>query len=197
MISFKVLVAFSFLSLLIFSSFTPCLSDPDIVQINSGLISGIINKEGDIHIYKGIPFAAPPVGALRWKAPQPVQPWSGVKKCVTFGPSPMQNKPVPFSMWTEEFLIPKEPISEDCLYLNVWTGAKTANEKRPVLVWIYGGGFASGGSAVPIYDGEAMSKKGIVFVSFNYRVGTFGFFAHPEHTKESPHHASGNYWLMD
>src|SRR3954451_7272226 len=109
----------------------------------------------------------------------------------------MQPAPAPFSMWSAEFLIPKEPISEDCLYLNVWTGAKSSNEKRPVLVWIYGGGFSSGGTAVPIYDGEAMSKKGIVFVSINYRVGIFGFFAHPELTKESPHHTSGNYGLMD
>ena len=100
-------------------------------------------------------------------------------------------------MWTEEFLIAKKPISEDCLYLNVWTPAKTAGEKRPVLVWIYGGGFSSGGSSAPIYDGEAMAKKGIVFVSINYRVGIFGFFAHPELTRESAHAASGNYGLMD
>ena len=88
----------------------------------------------------------------------------------------MQGKPAPFSMWSEEFLIPKEPISEDCLYLNVWSSGKSKN-KKAVLVWIYGGGFASGGSAVPIYDGEAIAKKGIVFVSINYRVGIFGFFA--------------------
>jgi para-nitrobenzyl esterase len=100
-------------------------------------------------------------------------------------------------MWSQEFLIPEEPISEDCLTLNVWTGAKSVNEKRPVLVWIYGGGFMSGGSAVPIYDGEAMAKKGIVFVGINYRVGIFGFFAHPELTKESGNNASGNYGLMD
>jgi para-nitrobenzyl esterase len=169
----------------------------EVVQTNAGAVSGILNNDSDIHIFKGIPFAAPPVGVLRWKAPQPVQSWNGVKKCDTFGPSPMQNSPAPFSMWTEEFLIPKEPISEDCLYLNVWTGAKSANEKRAVLVWIYGGGFSSGGSAVPIYDGEAMAKKGIVFVSINYRVGVFGFFSHPELTKESPTHSSGNYGLMD
>ena len=169
----------------------------EVVQTNAGAVSGTLNKDGDIYIFKGIPFAAPPVGALRWKAPQPVHPWSGVKKCDTFGPSPMQNSPAPFSMWTEEFLIPKEPISEDCLYLNVWTGVKSANEKRAVLVWIYGGGFSSGGSAVPIYDGEAMAKKGIVFVSINYRVGVFGFFAHLELTKESTTNSSGNYGLMD
>src|SRR3954454_15275384 len=109
----------------------------------------------------------------------------------------MPPKPAAFSMWSDEFLIPEEPISEDCLYLNVWTGATSSKEKRPVLVWIYGGGFNSGGSAVPIYDGEAMAKKGIVFVSINYRVGVFGFFAHPELTKESGRNASGNYAIQD
>jgi para-nitrobenzyl esterase len=168
-----------------------------IVKTTAGVISGGTNQEGNIHIFRGIPFAAPPVGALRWKAPQPAQPWTGVRKCNQFGPSPMQPKPAPFSMWSAEFLIPEEPISEDCLYLNVWSGASSNSEKRPVLVWIYGGGFNSGGSAVPIYDGEAMAKDGIVFVSFNYRVGPFGFFAHPELTKESGHAASGNYGLMD
>jgi len=167
------------------------------IKIDGGYISGTTNSSGDIRIFKGIPFAAPPVAELRWKAPQPVQSWNGVKLCHKFGPSPMQAKPVPFSMWSEEFLIPEEPISEDCLYLNVWTGAKSANERRPVIVWIYGGGFVSGGSGVPIYDGEAMAKKGTVFVSINYRVGIFGFFAHPELTKESSHNASGNYGLMD
>lgn len=167
------------------------------VKIQSGLLSGTADKTGRIHSFKGIPFAAPPIGALRWKAPQPAAAWSGVRKCESFGPSPMQAKPAPFSMWSQEFLIPAEPISEDCLYLNVWTGAKNDKEKRPVLVWIYGGGFTSGGSAVPIYDGAAMAEKGIVFVSFNYRVGPFGFFAHPELTKESGHNASGNYGLMD
>jgi len=167
------------------------------VKVTGGLISGTKSKEDDIRIFKGIPFAAPPVGDLRWKAPQPVQPWTGVKQCDAFGASPMQNSPAPFSMWTEEFLIPKEPISEDCLYLNVWTKATTPKEKRPVIVWIYGGGFGSGGCGCAIYDGEAMAKKGIVFVSINYRVGVFGFFAHPELTKESPNNASGNYGLMD
>jgi para-nitrobenzyl esterase len=169
----------------------------DVVVTDAGKVSGPTNQAGDVHIYKGIPFAAPPVGDLRWKEPQPVKPWEGIKKCTEFAASPMQGKPDPFGVYTREFLIPYEPISEDCLYLNVWTGAKTATEKRPVLVYIYGGGFASGGAGVPIYDGEAMAKKGIIFVVINYRVGIFGFFAHPELTKESPHNASGNYGLMD
>ncbi|WP_370455732.1 MULTISPECIES: carboxylesterase/lipase family protein [unclassified Imperialibacter] len=167
------------------------------VQIKSGKVSGGITADGKITSFKGIPFAAPPVGDLRWKAPQPVKPWEGVKECTSFGASPMQGKPVPFSMWSKEFLIPDEPISEDCLYLNIWTGAKSSKEKLPVLVWIYGGGFQSGGSGVPIYDGEATARKGIVFVSINYRVGVFGFLAHPELTAESPNKASGNYGLLD
>jgi para-nitrobenzyl esterase len=151
----------------------------------------------DIRVFKGIPFAAAPVGELRWKAPQPVKPWTDVKACTAYGASPMQGKPAPFGPWTWGYLIPKEPISEDCLYLNVWSGAKNGKEKRPVLVWIYGGGFSSGGSGCAIYDGEAMAKQGIIFVSINYRVGIFGFFAHPELTKESGRNASGNYGLMD
>ena len=178
------------------SSFSQTDKTP-VVKTDAGLISGVTNNDGIVKIFKGIPFVAPPVDELRWKAPQPAQHWNGVKKCDTFSASPMQNSPVPFSMWSEEFLIPKEPISEDCLYLNVWTTATSSNKKLPVLVWVYGGGFVSGGSAVPIYDGEAMAKKGIVFVSINYRVGIFGFFAHPELTKESPDHASGNYGLLD
>ncbi len=175
---------------------------PAPVRVTGGQITGTTTADGDVQIFKGIPFAAPPVGELRWKAPQPVVPWSGVRKCEQFGPSPMQGSPAPFGPWSAEYLIPKEPISEDCLYLNVWSGAKSVKEKRlqkrlPVLVWIYGGGFSSGGSGVPIYDGEAMARKGIVFVSLNYRVGPFGFLAHPELTKESGRNASGNYGLMD
>jgi para-nitrobenzyl esterase len=166
-----------------------------VIPTEAGLVSGI--KTDDITVYKGIPFAAPPVGDLRWKAPQPVKHWDGVRKCVAFSASPMQSKPVPFMVYTSEFLIPEAPISEDCLYLNVWTGAKTKTDKRPVFVWIYGGGFTSGGSACAIYDGEAMAKKGIIFVSVNYRVGAFGFFAHRELTKEANGKASGNYALLD
>jgi para-nitrobenzyl esterase len=165
-----------------------------VVTTNSGAVSGIV-KEG-VQVFKGIPFAAPPVGELRWKAPQPVAPWKGVKQCIAFGPSPVQAPPVPFMCWSEEYLIPKEPISEDCLYLNVWAPKKSTT-KKAVLVYIYGGGFRSGGSGCDIYDGTAMAKKDIVFVSINYRVGVFGFLAHPELTKESDHHVSGNYAILD
>lgn len=183
------------LPLLLFSLLLFGQSKP--IRIESGLIRGTTNEAGNIRIYKGIPFAAPPVGELRWKAPQPVESWKGVRTCDAFGPSPVQPAPEPFMFWSSEFLIPEEPISEDCLYLNVWTGAESTNEKRPVLVYIYGGGFRSGGSGCPIYDGEAMAEKGIVFVSINYRVGVFGFLAHPELTQEADYGASGNYALLD
>jgi para-nitrobenzyl esterase len=189
----KKTVAFSLSLFISIASFTQTTAP--VVKTDAGLVSGI--TDDNINIFKGIPFAAPPVGELRWKAPQPVQPWKNTRQCDTFCASPMQASPVPFSMWSEEFLIRKEPISEDCLYLNVWTDAKSSKEKKAVLVWIYGGGFASGGTNVPIYDGEATAKKGIVFVSINYRVGIFGFFAHPELTKESGYNASGNYGLLD
>lgn len=168
-----------------------------VAQTDAGTVSGVKNEAGDITAFKGIPFAAPPVGDLRWKAPQPAKHWTGVRKCDAFGASPMQAKPTPFMVYTSEFLIPEKPISEDCLYLNVWTGAKSKAEKRAVFVYIYGGGFTSGGSACDIYNGEALAKKGVVFVSVNYRVGVFGFFAHPELTRESPNKASGNYGLLD
>jgi len=196
----KLLVSVSALSfltaaLLLYSFFPQSKTDDNSVRIESGLISGEQLSSGVI-AYKGIPFAAPPVGALRWKPPQAVASWQGVRHCVEFGPSPMQSKPVPFMVYTREFLIPEKPISEDCLYLNVWTKAKKG-EKKPVFVWIYGGGFVSGGAAVPIYDGEAMARKGIIFISVNYRVGVFGFLSHPALTRESPEKSSGNYGILD
>src|SRR3569833_1444379 len=140
---------FAILGLLAFFPFKKLALDT--IKVEGGTISGTANAGGDVHIFKGIPFAAPPVGNLRWKEPQPVIPWSGIKKCDAFAPSPMQGSPAPFGPWSAEYLIPKEPISEDCLYLNVWTNAKSANDKKPVIVWIYGGGFASGGTGCAIY----------------------------------------------
>ena len=197
---------------LVATAFTVESVTEDSVRVTGGQITGTTTPDGMVRIYKGIPFATPPVGALRWQAPQPVIPWSNVRQCDAFGPSPMQGNPTPFGPWSAEYLIPKVSISEDCLYLNVWSGAKSTQQKRPqdrtnrsagtgkplpVLVWIYGGGFGSGGAGCAIYDGEAMARKGILFVSFNYRVGPFGFLAHPELTKESGRGASGNYGLMD
>ncbi|MEL6190501.1 MAG: carboxylesterase family protein [Bacteroidota bacterium] len=166
------------------------------VPIDSGLIEGVESASG-ISAFKGIPFAAPPVGELRWKAPQPVTPWEGVRTCTTFAASAIQNEPIPFLCWSEEYLIPKELISEDCLYLNVWTGAASPVEKQPVLVYIHGGAFISGGSACPVYDGEALAKKGVVVVNLNYRLGAFGYMAHPDLSEESTHQVSGNYNLLD
>jgi para-nitrobenzyl esterase len=167
------------------------------VKTEAGFVQGQHDPATGITAFKGIPFAAPPVGDLRWRAPQPAAAWEGVKECTRFAASAMQNTPRPFSMWTQEFIAPAEPLSEDCLYLNVWTGAASAAEKRPVIVYIYGGGFSSGSGAVPIYDGEELAKKGVVFLTVNYRVGVFGFLAHPELTAEAEHAASGNYGLLD
>jgi len=186
-----------FISCLMFSGLTLNAQRPTPVLTESGFVRGYYSESSGITIYKGIPFAAAPVGELRWKEPQPAVHWKGIKECVTFGPSPMQAKPVSFLMIGPEFVVPAQPLSEDCLYLNVWTGARSAEERRPVLVWIYGGGFQTGGAAAPGYSGEALAKQGIVFVSFNYRLGVFGFFAHPELSAESGHHSSGNYALMD
>ena len=142
-------------------------------------------------------LAAPPVGELRWKAPQPVRDWRGALECKSWPASAMQAKPVPLMMWTEEFIAPPEPLSEDCLYLNVWTPAKSAKERVPVLVWIYGGGFNGGATSFPVHDGARLAKRGVVLVSVAYRVGVLGFYAHPELSAESPQHASGNYGLLD
>lgn len=185
---FWLFVALSFISMKLQAQYP-------IIQTENGLISGY--KTGDISIFKGIPFAAPPLGDLRWKAPQPVHNWTGILKCDNFSASPMQRKPVPFMMWTEEFITPPEKLNEDCLYLNIWAPDKPANDKLPVFVWIYGGGFSSGSAACAVYDGEEMAKKGIIFVSINYRVGILGFLTHPELSSESEDQVSGNYGLLD
>jgi para-nitrobenzyl esterase len=167
------------------------------VPTEAGYISGLTSTDRSVLIFKGIPFAEPPVGNLRWKAPVPVQHWEGIKKCEAFSASAMQAKPAPFAMWSKEFMAPEEPLSEDCLYLNVWTPAKNAGQKLPVMVWIHGGAFTSGSGSVPLYDGEEIAGKGVVFITINYRLGIFGFLAHPELSKESPQHVSGNYGILD
>ncbi len=162
----------------------------------SGLVSGVALSQG-IEVFKGIPFAAPPVGKLRWRPPQPVAAWQGVRKADHFGPPCMQTRsPERVGPWTAAFLSKLQP-SENCLYLNLWTTSKPAVAPRPVIVWIYGGGFTSGAGSVSIYDGAALASKGVVVVNFNYRVGAFGFLAYPGLTEESPHHSSGNYALLD
>ena len=161
--------------------------DVPVVHLDTGIVSGASGSTPDVRVYKGIPFAAPPVGNLRWRAPQPAARWDGIRKAEKFSPVCLQNTAGPAA----------QPVSEDCLYLNVWTTAKSAGERRPLMVWIYGGGFTSGSGSEPRYDGDALSQKGVVVVTFNYRLGAFGFLAHPELTKESDRRASGNYGLMD
>ena len=159
------------------------------VKIETGQLSGMAGRDPGIIVYKGIPYAAPPVGDLRWRPPAAAQPWEGVRKADSFGAvCPQPGGEMAHGMQQ----------SEDCLTLNVWTGAKPGEtEKRPVYVWIYGGGFIGGTGASPEFDGEGLAKKGVVVVTFNYRVGVLGFLATPELSRESGHNASGNYGLLD
>jgi para-nitrobenzyl esterase len=156
---------------------------PSPIKIEEGLVQGTI--ENGLTVYKGVPFAAPPVGDLRWKAPQPASKWEGVRLADKYAPAPMQGGNPPSGK------------SEDCLYLNVWTPAKSASEKIPVLVWIYGGGFGGGSTSDPNHDGANLAKKGVVLVTIAYRVGILGFLAHPELSAESSGKTSGNYGLLD
>jgi para-nitrobenzyl esterase len=166
------------------------------VKVEGGLVLGVQGNDPSIMTFKSIPFAAPPVGNLRWTAPQPVVPWKGLHATDKYPPSCIQDMPASNPPWTYEFM-PHNEIGEDCLYLNVFTPASTPSQKLPVFVYIYGGGFHQGGTAVPIYDGEGLAKKGLVVVTINYRVGVFGFLAYPELTRESAHQSSGNYALLD
>ena len=156
--------------------------------VTGGRVSGVV-MDG-VTAFKGIPFAAPPVGDLRWKPPQPVRSWTGVKTATSFAPSCVQDV-----TFVKLFGAP-EAVGEDCLYLNVWTPVKSVNERLPVMVWIYGGAFVGGMTSIPAYDGTALAQQGVVVVSVSYRLGVFGFLAHPELTKESGK-GSGNYGLQD
>jgi para-nitrobenzyl esterase len=156
----------------------------------SGVLEGVVEPSG-IRSFKGVPFAQPPVGELRWKEPQPVKAWTGVRKADEFGAKPMQLNV--FGDMNSR----SKSMSEDCLYLNVWTPAKSGKEKLPVLVYFYGGGWVAGDGSEPRYDGESMAQKGIVAVTVNYRLGVFGYMSHPEFSKESGHNASGNYGYLD
>jgi para-nitrobenzyl esterase len=176
--------------------FVTCLSitsvvAADQVRIPSGALEGVKEPDSEVRAFKGIPYAAPPVGALRWTAPQPPANWTGVRKADEFGPHCMQGNPF------GDMIFRDKGNNEDCLYLNVWTPAASAKARLPVMVWIYGGGFVAGASSEPRQDGGRLAKKGVVVVSFNYRLGVFGFLSHPDLTKESGHNASGNYGLLD
>lgn len=171
------------------SSMCPAAT-PTTVKVEQGLLEGTV--EDGLTVYRGIPFAAPPVGDLRWRPPLPAANWDGVRRADAFAPQCVQRSfgPPPSGQQPPA-------MSEDCLYLNVWTPAKAASDRIPVLVWIYGGGFNGGATSVPTYSGEKLAQKGVVLVSIAYRVGPIGFLAHPQLTAESPQHASGNYGLLD
>jgi para-nitrobenzyl esterase len=160
-------------------------NDTDVVKTDAGNISGI--EQNGLRVYLGIPFAAPPVGDLRWKPPAPVKPWNGVKETKEF----CKACPQPIAA------DPSLNMSEDCLYLNVWTPAKSSDEKLPVMVFLYGGAFGKIAGSMPLYNGTALAEKGVVVVTPNYRVGALGFLAHPDLDKESTNNSSGNYGLLD
>lgn len=169
------------------------LEDP--LSIESGLLAAGPPLRSGIKVYRGIPYAAPPIDTARWRAPAPAKPWGGVRDASRFGAACVQG---PGQGYQNLALLPGSPaMDEDCLYLNVWTGALSADEARPVMVWIYGGAFTDGAGSIPLYDGETLARKGAVVVTLNYRLGAFGFFAHPALSEESPQGSSGNYGVLD
>jgi para-nitrobenzyl esterase len=161
------------------------------VRVADGVLEGVVSADDQVRTFKGIPYAAPPVGPLRWKPPQPVQPWTGVRPAVDFGPRPMQGRIF------DDMVFHDNGPGEDCLYLNLWMPEHPAPGKLPVMVWIYGGGYAAGATSEARQEGGNLSKKGVIVVSLGYRLGVFGFLALPELTSESEHNASGNYGLLD
>ena len=173
----------------LFSVSSATAQEPPAIRIESGALQGVIYD--GIVAFKGIPYAAAPVGALRWKAPQPAPAWQGIRQAKQYGNDCMQE---PFP--SDAAPLGTKP-AEDCLVLNVWKPAHSSAQKLPVMVWIYGGGFVNGGSSPAVYDGSQFAKQEVIFVSFNYRVGRFGFFAHPALTQENPDGVLGNYGFMD
>jgi len=167
------------------------ITDP--VKTEGGMVSGAPGKNPSVRVYKGIPYAAPPVGDLRWKAPKPARHWEGTRQATEFSNECVQA-PYPAA---SIYYRPPQPMGEDCLGLNVWTAAVSPNERRPVMVWIHGGALTRGSGSTASYDGEALAAKGVVVVTINYRLGVFGFLAHPDLTAESDVHSSGNYGILD
>jgi para-nitrobenzyl esterase len=186
-ISSNILIRAPLLVVVLATSATTLAQSPRALT-ESGAISGV--HESGLNVYKGSPFAAPPVGDLRWRPPAHVASWTGTRKADAFAPACMQTG---VSMPGET----PPPVSEDCLYLNIWTPAKNGQAKLPVIVWIYGGGYINGSASMPLYWGDKLAHKGVIVVTIAYRLGPLGFLAHPELTRESPHHSSGNYGLMD
>lgn len=179
------------LILLVVASALPTKGDT--IRVEGGLIAGKSGRNPAIQVYEGIPYAAPPVGGLRWRAPEPVVAWGGVRKAEQYSPTCMQPERPHDSVYYPGF----EPVSEDCLYANVWAPAVASRNALPVMVYIHGGGFRVVSGSEKFFDGEALARQGVIVVTFNYRLGVFGFFAHPDLTQESDRHASGNYGLAD
>lgn len=189
---------FRFQSALLMSAFfalvataSSAANKPPVVKTDTGKVRGKLSSDGQVRIFLGIPYAAPPVGQLRWQAPQPAAKWHGVRDATGFGHRCVQGHPFP------DMIFRDPGPSEDCLNLNVWTPAKNKRARLPVMVWIFGGGFVAGATSEPRQDGVYLAHKGVVVVSMNYRLGIFGFFVSPELAAESPEHAAGNYGLMD
>ena len=189
----RFLLIFSFIPLL---GVAATVSPGEPLRVESGLVAGVASDTTGVTVYRGIPFAAAPVGDLRWKPPVPREPWEGVLQADTYCKSCMQELRRSYLPWTEEYML-RNDVDEDCLAVNIWTPAKSSDEKLPVLVWIHGGAYFSGSGEVELYDGEGLAKKGMIVVTINYRLGVFGFLAHPELTAESPEGSSGNYALLD
>jgi para-nitrobenzyl esterase len=170
------------------------------VQTDAGKISGMRAATSGVMVFKGIPYAAPPTGELRWRSPQAAVKWQGIRQADKFSDSCIQVLARSRNPWTKEFMVQNQ-ASEDCLCLNVWTAAKNASERRPVFVWIHGGGFTEGSGEVAVYDGQKLAEKGLIVVTINYRLGALGFLTHPELTREAGkifgHNVSGNYGLLD
>src|SRR5574344_2615106 len=169
-----------------------------LLNIEGGKVQGVTTEKEGVFVYRGIPYAAAPINDLRWKAPQPVKAWDGVFKADKFGHPGYQSVHYPGGYTTEWGYGDESPYSEDCLYLNVWTKAPgNVNKKLPVALWIHGGGYREGWGSEPEFDGQEWGNKDVVLVSINYRLGVFGFLAHPELSKESPNKVSGNYGILD
>lgn len=194
----KKILSIAFGVAMLMSCSTQNSNNNPVLTIEGGQVQGVNTDIKGVVVYRGIPFAAPPIGQNRWKAPQPVVPWEGVKVCDQFGHPAFQGAHYDGGYTTEWGYGEEKAYSEDCLYLNVWTKASAQPEKKlPVAIWIFGGGMREGWGSEPEFDGQEWANKDVVLVSFNYRVGPFGFFAHPEISAEDPEHATGNWGTLD
>jgi para-nitrobenzyl esterase len=197
--SFRVAVAVAFLSATLacasVEQVEAAARDPQ-VQVDQGQLEGV-RQPNRVDAFLGVPFAAAPVGPNRWRAPQPAVPWKGTRKAQSFGNSCWQPlTKAGFGPWTPEYVV-QDQVSEDCLFLNIWRPSHRVDAKLPILVWIHGGGFGSGSGSVPIYNGQHLAERGVIVVTINYRVGVFGFLAHPEITREAGGAPPTNFGLQD